>query len=57
VCPYSALTWDADLRVARVADLLCMSCGTCVAACPSGAITGHGFTRDMLRRELEGVLA
>ena len=57
VCPYSALTWDADLRVARVADLLCMSCGTCVAACPSGAITGHGFTRDMLRHELEGVLA
>ena len=57
LCPYKAISWDATKKVAAVSDMLCRGCGTCVAACPAGAITGRGFSRDMLRAELEGVLS
>jgi heterodisulfide reductase subunit A len=36
---------------------LCKGCGTCVAACPAGAITGSGFTDQQVYAELEGVLS
>jgi heterodisulfide reductase subunit A2 len=57
LCPYKAISWQETERVSQVADLLCQGCGTCVAACPSGAIAGKGFTRAMLRAELEGILS
>lgn len=57
LCPYKAISWQADTRTAWIEDALCRGCGTCVAACPSGAIRGNGFTRDMLRAELEGILS
>jgi len=57
LCPYRAISWNESAQVAQIEDLLCRGCGTCVAACPSGAITGCGFSRDMLRAELKGVLS
>lgn len=57
LCPYQAITWNEDDKVAGISDILCHGCGTCVAACPSGAIRGLGFTRAMLRAEIEGVLS
>ena len=36
--------------------ILIVGCGTCVAACPAGAITGLGFTDDQIYAELEGIL-
>lgn len=57
VCPYKAISWHGQQKVAEVADILCRGCGTCVAACPAGAITGQGFSREMLRAELQGVLS
>ncbi|OIQ65336.1 electron transport complex subunit RsxB [mine drainage metagenome] len=57
LCPYQAISWHDATGVAQVQDILCRGCGTCVAACPSGAIVGCGFSRDMLRAELEGLLS
>ena len=34
LCPYSAITFDAEKGVSSVNDVLCKGCGTCVAACP-----------------------
>ena len=57
LCPYKAISWNATDKVAEISDMLCRGCGVCVAACPSGAIAGRGFSREMLRAELEGVLS
>ena len=57
VCPFKAVSWNEEGKVAEVADLLCRGCGTCVAACPAGAMTAAGFTREMLRAEIKGVLS
>jgi len=39
------------------AQTLCKGCGTCVAACPAGAITGSGFTDEQIFAEIDGILA
>jgi heterodisulfide reductase subunit A len=57
VCPYQAISWDEAAKTADISDILCRGCGTCVAVCPAGAITARGFSRAMLRAELEGVLS
>lgn len=35
---------------------MCQGCGTCVAACPSAAISGAHFTREQLMSQIEGLL-
>ena len=57
VCPYKAISWDNATKTADISDILCRGCGTCVAVCPAGAITARGFSRAMLRAELEGVVS
>jgi len=56
LCPYSAISFDADKKVSKVNEALCKGCGTCVAACPSQAITHRHFTTDEIMAEIEGVL-
>jgi heterodisulfide reductase subunit A len=40
-----------------VEKALCKGCGTCVAACPAGAIEGAGFSDEQILAELEGLFA
>jgi len=56
MCPYSAIDFIEDLGVSRVNPALCKGCGTCVAACPSGVITGAHFSNDQIMAEIEGIL-
>jgi heterodisulfide reductase subunit A len=57
LCPYGAITFDEEKKVARINDVLCKGCGVCVAACPSAAIKGRHFTDKQIFAEIEGLLA
>ncbi len=41
--------------VARINEALCKGCGTCVAACPAGAITARHFSDRQILAEIEGL--
>jgi heterodisulfide reductase subunit A len=56
LCPYSAIEFDGEKKVSEVITALCQGCGTCVAACPSGIISGAHFTREQLASQVEGML-
>jgi heterodisulfide reductase subunit A len=57
LCPYGAITFKEEDKVAEISDVLCKGCGTCVAACPAGAITGRHFTDRQIMAEVEALLA
>ena len=56
MCPYNAIVFHEDRSVSEVITALCQGCGTCVASCPSGIITGAHFTNDQVFSEIEGIL-
>jgi heterodisulfide reductase subunit A len=56
MCPYNAIIFHEDKEVSEVITALCQGCGTCVAACPSGIISGAHFTNDQLFSQIEGIL-
>ncbi len=56
LCPYKAITHDAERKVAVIDAALCKGCGTCVAACPSGAAKQHLFADEQINEELEGLM-
>ncbi|MEM2988672.1 MAG: CoB--CoM heterodisulfide reductase iron-sulfur subunit A family protein [Candidatus Bathyarchaeia archaeon] len=57
VCPFDAIEPQVvrGRRVARVSEELCKGCGSCAAACRSGAINLRGFTHQQLLAEVEAL--
>lgn len=56
LCPYQAVVFDKEKKIALVNEVLCKGCGVCVSACPSGAIKGKHFSAEQIFEEIEGVL-
>lgn len=56
LCPYDAITFDEEKKIAVIQEALCKGCGTCAAACPSNAIKSRHFTTEQVIAEIEGVL-
>ncbi len=42
--------------VTEINPALCQGCGTCVAACPAGAISGTGFSNEQILAQIEGLM-
>jgi heterodisulfide reductase subunit A len=57
LCPYTAIGYDQEEGRSSVQSALCKACGTCVAACPSGAIAARHFTDTQILEQIEGVMA
>lgn len=56
LCPYKAISFIDEKKLASINEALCKGCGTCAAACPSGAIVSKHFTTEQLIAQVEGVL-
>ena len=56
LCPYNAIEFDAVKETSHVISSMCKGCGTCVAACPAGVITGAHFNNQQVNAQIEGVL-
>lgn len=56
LCPYNAISFDEERKVAQIEEVLCKGCGVCAAACPAGAVTINHFSNAQIMAEIEGVL-
>lgn len=56
MCPFNAILFHEDTIVSEVNPALCQGCGTCVAGCPAGAISGTGFSNEQILSQIEGLL-
>ncbi|MDI6813532.1 MAG: NAD(P)-binding protein [Desulfitobacteriaceae bacterium] len=57
MCPYKAISFDEERKVAIYNEALCKGCGTCVASCPSGAARMRNYETDQMLEIIEGVCA
>ncbi len=57
LCSYNAIEFDSEKKKSSVNSAMCKACGTCVAACPSGAIVAKHFTDDQIYAQIEGILS
>jgi heterodisulfide reductase subunit A len=55
-CPYTAIEYLEERKVAHVVEVLCKGCGTCTATCPSKAISLRHFTDQQVIAEMLGAM-
>ena len=56
VCPYNAITYNEEKRIAEVNQALCKGCGACAAACPSEAPILLGFSNQQLYAQIKSAI-
>jgi heterodisulfide reductase subunit A len=56
VCPFRAITFDHEQKIAEVNPALCKGCGACAATCPSEAPVLMGFSNQQLYAQIQGAL-
>ncbi len=57
LCPYTAISFDVEVKKAVINEALCKGCGTCAASCPSGSISQRLFEDQAIFSEIAGILA
>ena len=57
VCPYGAISFDNESKIAMVNPALCKGCGACAAACPSEAPVLDGFNNKELYAQIKNSLS
>jgi heterodisulfide reductase subunit A len=57
LCPYTAISFQADKKKAIINEALCKGCGTCVASCPSGSIKQNLFEDEEIFSEIDGIMS
>ena len=53
-CPYAAISLKHD--GAEVDEILCRGCGTCLANCPSEAITLRYYREPQYEKQIDAIL-
>ncbi len=56
LCPFGALDFDHEKKMAKVDEYLCQGCGICTAACPSAAISVRNYSQDQLEAQIESIM-
>ena len=57
VCPYGAVSFNKEKRVAEINEATCKGCGACAATCPSEAPVLMGFDNRQLNAQIRSALA
>jgi heterodisulfide reductase subunit A len=57
VCPYAAITFNDEKKIAEVNPALCKGCGACAAACPSEAAILLGFSNKQIYAQIKSAVA
>lgn len=52
LCPYAAITFNQELGVAEINQVLCKGCGVCASACPTGACSTRNFSDEIILAEI-----
>jgi len=55
VCAYDGISFDGEKHVSVVNAAVCKGCGTCVANCPSGAITQLNFRDEQILAQISAI--
>lgn len=55
-CPYDAITFDEEKKVAVVNEILCQGCGACSVVCPSGVSQQNTFTKRQIVSMIDACL-